>query len=71
MTIKVAGVLTSAAAAGITGLAVAPADMFRARFGEPKVALFRPLRGTEADTVRPLLRGAAPAHPRRMPGDRS
>ena len=58
--IKVAGVLTSAAAAGITGLAVAPADVFRARFGEPKVALFRPLRGTEADTVRPLLRGLLP-----------
>jgi hypothetical protein len=60
VTIKVAGVLTSAAAAGVPGLAVGPADVFRARFGEPKVALFRPLCGTEADTVRPFLRALLP-----------
>jgi hypothetical protein len=62
VTIKVAGVLTSAEAAGVPGLAVGPADVFRARFGEPKVALFRPLCGTEADTVRPFLRALLPTN---------
>lgn len=57
VTVKVAGVLSAARNAGITGLAVMPAFLFRSRFGEPKVALFRLVRasGRADEDLRPLL----------------
>jgi hypothetical protein len=58
VTLKVADVLAAARNTGITSPAVTPADLFRSRFGEPKVALFRLVgaAGRDAGDLRPLLR---------------